>query len=139
MILHRFCSEREFTAYMRGETLENHTDHYDGGRGGSTSHGFCFFKGDIHAWARRLNSLVDFDVLITVAVFPTFVRDSVGIYADWSKDDGVSIPPRKRYREYCTDIYDAVDFRLINADRSFARSHRFVSRSVLQQMLNPSK
>lgn len=129
MILHRFCSETEYAAYMRGETLENHTDHYRGGKGGSTSRGFCFFKGSVKPWARRLNALVDFDVLITVDVSRTKVRESQGVYADWVRDPGYGIPPRAIFAEYCTESYNREDFKLLDIDRSYSQTH--ISRSKI--------
>lgn len=136
MILHRFCSQREFAAYMRGETLENHTDHYRGGLGGSTSRGGCFFRGDVYEWARRLNGLVEFDVLITVNTHPSLVSVSMGVYADWAKDDGTHMPPKKHFREYCTDHYDRDNFHLMKVDHSFSENH--VSRSKIQSFLESS-
>lgn len=127
MILHRFCSEAEYAAFMRGETLENHTDHYRGGKGGSTSRGFCFFKGSARSWARRLNGLVDFDVLITVEVSRTKVRESLGVYADWARDPGYGIPPRAVFKEFCAESYRIDDFKLLDADRSYSTTH--ISRS----------
>ena len=136
MILHRFCSEAEYAAYMRGKTLENHTDHYRGGKGGSTGRGFCFFSGSVRDWARRLNGIVDFDVLITVEVSRTKVRESLGVYADWAKDDGTHMPPKKHFREYCTDHYDRDNFHLMKVDHSFSENH--VSRSKIQSFLESS-
>jgi len=75
--LHRFCSYKEYEQYMSGSSLHNHTDHYHGGKGGSLSRGFCFFMGDIDEWVRRLNGLVDFDVLLTVNVAPELVNPSM--------------------------------------------------------------
>ena len=130
MILHRFCSASECVAYLNGQTLVNRTDHYAGGRGGSLSRGFCFFSGDIKEWARRLNGLVDFDVLLTVEADPARVRESRGIYVNWAKDTGSGMPPRKLFTEYCTERYDRRGFHFISADPSFATTH--VSRSQLQ-------
>lgn len=118
-------------AYLNGHTLVNRTDHYAGGRGGSLSRGFCFFSGDAQEWARRLNGLVEFDVLLTVKTSAALVRKSCGIYADWARDTGSGIPPRKLFTEYCTETYDRRGFRFISADRSFAATH--VSRSQLQK------
>lgn len=118
-------------AYLNGHTLVNRTDHYAGGRGGSLSRGFCFFSGDVREWARRLNGLVEFDVLLTVETDPARVRESRGVYADWAKDTGRGIPPRKLFTEYCTERYDRYGFRFISADPSFAATH--VSRSKLQK------
>ena len=66
LILHRFMSREEYIMYQSGEVLHNDTDHYKGGKGGSTSTGFCFFIGNVCVWAHRLNGLVSFDVLLTV-------------------------------------------------------------------------
>ena len=134
MILHRFCSEREFAAFMRGETLVNNTDHFQGGKGGSLSRGFCFFRGIIEPWARRLNAIADFDVLITVAVEPRLVHKSLGVYADWAKDDGITMPPKKHFYEYCTVTYNSSDFRLISVNRSYAK--QFLSRSRIINFRN---
>lgn len=78
MILHRFCSQREFDAYMHGDTLQNTTDHYRGGFGGSKSRGFCFFRGSPEKWARRLQGIADFDILLTVEVNPKYIVESTG-------------------------------------------------------------
>jgi len=118
--LHRFCSYKEYEQYMSGSSLHNHTDHYHGGKGGSLSRGFCFFMGDIDEWVRRLNGLVDFDVLLTV---------------DWSKCDGLSTPPRKHFQEFCTTTYNRADFRFVSADRSFSLSH--ISRSEILALSTP--
>ena len=42
MKLYRFASNEEYHALLAGEVLHNATDHFKGGRGGSTSKGFCF-------------------------------------------------------------------------------------------------
>lgn len=134
--LHRFCSYKEYEQYMSGSSLHNHTDHYHGGKGGSLSRGFCFFMGDIDEWARRLNGLVDFDVLLTVNVAPELVNPSMGVYADWAKDDGTHMPPKKHFREYCTNHYDRDNFHLMKVDHSFSENH--VSRSKIQSFLESS-
>lgn len=131
VIINRFCSALEFVRYMSGEHLHNFTDHYRGGRGGSLSRGFCFFAGNIAEWARRLNGLVDFDVLLTVDVDRKLVHCSTGVYADWSRDNGRSTPPRILVPELCTEDYDNARFAFIRADRSFSDDPRYISRSQL--------
>lgn len=125
--LHRFCSYKEYEQYMSGSSLHNHTNHYHGGKGGSLSRGFCFFMGDVDEWARRLNGLVDFDVLLTVKVAPELVRRSVGVYADWSKDDGHSMPPKKHFQEFCSETYSRDKFHYVSGLDTYSRSH--ISRS----------
>ncbi len=44
MILHRFCSAKEFEAFQRGDLLVNNTDHSVKRGGASTSVGFCFSR-----------------------------------------------------------------------------------------------
>lgn len=132
MTLHRFCSYVEFYQYMAGRPLFNHTDHYQGGKGGSTSKGFCFFMGDVNEWAQRLNGLVEFDVLLTVEVAPERVIASMGVYADWSKDDGHSMPPKRRFPEFCTECYCKEAFHFISADHSYRHTH--ISRSQVVAM-----
>lgn len=133
MILYRFCSLREYDRYISGETLHNHTDHYHDGTGGSLSRGFCFFQGPIGEWARRLNGLVDFDVLITVDVAPKFVNASIGVYADWSKDDGLSMPPKKHFQEFCAETYNRKKFHYISGVDTY--SHTYISRSQILAMM----
>lgn len=131
MILHRFCSVLEYNRYCAGEVLHNNTDHYHEGRGGSTSRGFCFFQGNHFEWARRLNGLVDFDILLSVNVAQEHVRQSMGVYADWeTAPDGL---PYRRvlFPEFCTESYDITRFRFVCCDRSFAHNPRYVSHSAL--------
>lgn len=129
MILHRFCSISEYDLYQSGASLLNDRDHYNGGHGGSVSVGFCFFEGDPHEWAHRLNGLVDFDVLLTVEVDPVLVLRSMGVYADWSRDNGRDPPPRALFREYCSTRYDNKTFKFISADFFFKENQNFYSRS----------
>ena len=136
MILHRFCSKAEFDTYKAGDILLNTVNHRHNGFGGSLSRGFCFFKGNVTEWARRLNGLVSFDVLLTVDVSPDDVVKSQGRYADWSKDDGRSLPPIAAFTEYCTSSYNNKSFRFVSADFTFACSRRFYSSSVLISCIN---
>ncbi len=137
MILHRFCSAPEAEMFLSGKTLVNRADHYQGGRGGSLSRGFCFFEGDVAEWARRLNGLVEFDVLLTVEVDPVLVNKSSGVYADWAAIYTRPYPPQKLFTEYCTEIYNRQSFRLVSQDRTFGES--YVSASAIGKILNSGK
>ena len=125
LILHRFMSREEYIMYQSGEVLHNDTDHYKGGKGGSTSIGFCFFIGSVRVWAHRLNGLVSFDVLLTVELdmmnTDADVCISTGMYAD---DPSAEFPKRKHYREVCTTAYSKQSMRFISAD--FSWSHNFL-------------
>lgn len=132
MILHRFCSRAEYDGFKAGVTLKNDTDHFKGGSGGSLSRGFCFFDGDVIQWARRLNGLVSFDVMITVEVDEKLVHRSSGVYIDWSKDNFTSVPPRALFQEYYTTSYNNRDFRLVVEDFSF-NDHPWFKSKPLQR------
>lgn len=129
LILHRFMSREEYIMYHSGEVLHNDTDHYQGGKEGSTSKGFCFFTGNIHEWAHRLNGLVSFDVLLTVELdlenTDADVYISSGVYTD---DPSAEFPKRRLYREVCTTAYSKQSMRFISADFSWALDPRFVNK-----------
>ncbi len=118
MILHRFCSDREFRKYMSGEYLHNDRKHWlMRGSDVTTSEGFCFFAESPAKAVRRLSGIVDFDVCITVDVHPSKLRISRGRYANWDRNKpGETV----MIQEWCTDSYNIHDFRLVRFDRSFA-------------------
>lgn len=117
MILHRFCSQREFDAYMRGETLINEKDHgAERGYEATTAVGFCFFVDAPEKAKHRLSGIVDFDVCLTVDVCPSKIRLCHGRYPEWH--DGVRIGTVK-YVEFCSISYNNRDFKLLSADKSF--------------------
>lgn len=68
MILHRFCSAKEYEAFQRGDLLVNNKNHSIKRGSASTSVGFCFFKEDPEDAKHWLSGIVDFDVCITVEV-----------------------------------------------------------------------
>lgn len=114
MILHRFCSAREFEAYQRGDLLVNNTDHSVKRGGASTSVGFCFFSEAPEDAKHWLSGIVDFDVCITVEVDDSEVNKSRGRYA--TKDmKGVMYKD-----EYCAKTYDNYRFRLIESTTSYS-------------------
>lgn len=61
----RFMSLAEWEAFERGEILINNTDHFDGGKGGSKSVGFCFTEDAPEVAWRYLSGIVDADVWVT--------------------------------------------------------------------------
>lgn len=113
MILNRFCSQREFAAYMRGETLTNYKSHGAiRGRDVTTAVGFCFFDDDPKKAIHRLSGIVDVDQCITVDVPDYAVKVCRGRYTNWVRPgvpDGVVMLP-----EYCTFSYDKTVFKLVS-------------------------
>lgn len=136
LILHRFMSREEYLKYQSGEVLYNDTDHYQGGKGGSVSKGFCFFTGNVREWAHRLNGLVSFDVLLTIELDPdntdADVYISTGVYAD---DPSAEFPKRRHFREVCTTAYSKQSMRFISADFSWGCNTRFISKDQFHEMI----
>ena len=100
----RFMSLKEWQAFQRGERLVNHTDHFNGGRGGSLSKGFCFTEDSPDdAWV-YLAGIVDSDVWVTFEFPDGYLRESRGIYADHSED--ADFFDRVIKTEWCCEEYD---------------------------------
>ena len=136
LILHRFMCRQEYYKYLSGEVLHNESDHYRDGKGGSTSRGFCFFKGNVREWAHRLNGLVSFDVLLTVEIdvlnFDGDIRISSGVYAEDPSEEYVK---RRLLREICTTAYSMATMRFVSADFKYSMNPNFVSKGDLMEMV----
>lgn len=124
--LHRFCSMTEFLRYMEGERLENRSCH---SQRATTSVGFFFFEGNIAEWARRLNGLVDFDVLMTVDAPRSGLCKGRGVYADWSDDRN---PRPALFNEFSTVSYCRDEFLLVDYD--FSSVDRYISKRALKTL-----
>lgn len=118
MILHRFCSQREFAAYMRGDTLTNYKSHAAArGSGATTAVGFCFFDDDPEKAIHRLSGIVDVDQCITVDVPDSAVKVCRGRYSNWVRPgvrDGTVM-----LNEYCAISYDKTVFKLVSHTDKF--------------------
>lgn len=111
MKLTRFCSRVEYEKYMAGETLRNHTDHYRGGRGGSTSFGFCFSPDEPKTAWRYLKGVVNPEACMLLEISEELLTPSFGKYADYSKGHSGEISCIKT--EYCLTEYSQKTARLI--------------------------
>lgn len=128
MRLHRYMSEREFEAYMKGKTMRNGTKH--GGNCKSTSVGFCFFPEEPEEAYRWLSGIVCDDVCVTFEVPENKVKKSVGTYCNPDKSDnsiGAVLEDIFDYLmgedmknavsmekvEYCCNTYSRKDFKLV--------------------------
>ena len=112
MIVTRFMSLREFEAFERGETLINNTDHFDGGKGGSQSVGFCFTVDAPEVAWRYLKGIVDADVWVTFDFPDGYLIPSIGKYIDYSNDDGTFKPCLRR--EWCCTSYDKTIAKVVD-------------------------
>lgn len=109
----RFCSISEFTKFASGETLRNDTDHYMGGKGGSTSRGFCFTEDDPDTAWRYLKGIVNHEVCMVLEIDKNLLNESMGRYADFS--DGKDGSTACFKKEYCTCEYSNKTAKLIKS------------------------
>lgn len=100
----RFMSLAEWEAFERGETLINNTDHFDGGKGGSKSVGFCFTEDAPEVAWRYLAGIVDADVWVTFEFPDNYLIQSDGIYGD--PREGAGFYDRIIIDEWCCTSYD---------------------------------
>ena len=110
MILTRFCSQDEHQKYMQGETLTNTTNHYHGGKCGSTSVGFCFTTDEPKIAWRYLKGCVDFDVCVVLEIDDALLTHSTGKYADYYNSDGIGSCLK---HEYCLTTYSNKTAKLL--------------------------
>jgi len=104
-----FMSSDEYDALMRGETLENETDHAK--KAWSRSKGFCFFPvgGHDDDYAHSIDYYYEFasgivseDVCVVFESNGAELRESKGTYADPCGGFFDTI----RVEEFCTERYD---------------------------------
>lgn len=100
----RFMSLAEWEAFERGETLINNTDHFDGGKGGSKSVGFCFTEDAPEVAWRYLAGIVDADVWVTFEFPDNYLIQSDGVYADTR--EGAGFYDRIIIDEWCCTSYN---------------------------------
>ena len=113
----RFMSLVEWEAFEWGWTLENNTDHFDGGKGGSKSIGFCFTEYEPEVAWRYLKGIVDADVWVTFEFPDGYLKQSMGKYPDYSNDDDTFKPCLRR--EWCCTSYDNTIAKVIDKCNPF--------------------
>lgn len=109
MIVHRFCSDREYQALMRGEVLTNKTNHSL--KFATDARGFCFFADEPEEAKHRLSGIVDFDWCLTFDVNPGMLKKYRGCYPRIPEVFGDNF----FYVEYCCKRYSKEKFKLIGA------------------------
>lgn len=108
----RFMSLAEWEDFERGETLINNTDHFDGGKGGSQSVGFCFTVDAPEVAWRYLKGIVDADVWATFEFPDGYLSPSIGIYPDYSTEDDTFRTCLRR--ELCCTSYNNTIAKVID-------------------------
>lgn len=109
----RFCSLAEFHKFESGEVLVNNTDHYQNGKGGSTSRGFCFTEDEPSTAWRYLKGVVYPEVCMVLEFEDGVLIPSMGRYADFSNGRDGSTSCLKV--EYCTCQYSNKTAKLIKS------------------------
>lgn len=102
MKLNRFCSHLELLTLLSNGTIQNNTDHFQGGKGGSTSRGFCFTKDEPKTAWKYLRGIVSPGVCAVYEIPDDMLKKSFGKYAG----DYVHTAHRTTYstvikEEYC--------------------------------------
>lgn len=109
-MLTRFCSIDEYNKFIAGEVLTNTTDHYRGGRGGSTSVGFCFSKDEPKVAFQYLKGIVDCDICMVLDIDRKSLIKASGKYAK-QKDGNFICAVLKE--EYCCIQYSKKTAKLV--------------------------
>lgn len=113
--LTRFCSAAEYLAFIDGEELENTTDHYNHGKGGSISIGFCFSPDPPEKAWKYLKGIVDCEVCMVLDVDISILGESRGKYVDHSASGNYDFIPTAFKKEYCTTRYSNRRAKLVTA------------------------
>lgn len=106
MIVTRFCSKKEFDAFMSGENLINETDHFKGGAGGSQSRGFCFSPDKPKVCFEYLKGIVDTEVCMVLHFQDGYLTESLGKYRDVNRESIDGLPCATLIRELCCTKYN---------------------------------
>lgn len=128
----RFMSSIEWVTFYYGWPLENTTDHFDGGKGGSTSIGFCFTEDEPEVAWRYLKGIVDADVWVTFDFPDGYLKQSMGKYPDYSNDDGTYKPCLRR--EWCCTSYDNTIAKVIDKCVPFQAEEYRQIRELLSEL-----
>ena len=131
MKLYRFMSYAECDKLLKGETLENITDHSIKRGSASTAKGFCFGIGDeeqAKKALRRLRGIVSTDILMVFEPKDIGKFTSCkGRYIDYDKIDSegkcvddypIGGEPCRMFDEYCISSYsrDDIDIEVLEKD-----------------------
>lgn len=110
MIVTRFCSKREYEMFMRGKVLVNTTDHFKGGKGGSSSVGFCFTADTPRKAWRYLKGIVTPEVCMVLNIPASRLRRTLGKYTDYFDNKGFKACIKQ---EYCATMYSNKTAKLV--------------------------
>lgn len=105
MRLSRFCSHEELQSLLRNGELHNSTDHFRGGKGGSTSVGFCLTE-DLpsEAW-KYLKGIVTPGTCLIYEIPDKYLQKSTGKYCSHEYDNKGGYCAKTIIKtEWCTNM-----------------------------------
>ena len=128
----RFMSRKEWDAFQDGKVLINETDHYKGGKDGSTSVGFCFTEDSPEdAWV-YLSGVVDADVCATFEFPDGYLRKSSGVYADHS--EGAGFFDKVVKTEWCCVKYHRSIAKVVDVIDPFKGDGYKVAKKIIEEL-----
>ena len=139
MRVYRFCSRREMRKLLRGEVIRSDTDHYRGGRGGSTSRGFCLTaEAPEKAW-KYLKGIVCPEVCMRLEIPDGKLKVAWGKYAREFKGtaDGRIVYTTMRKREWCTGELRPEWLRQVIPVEQIERPETLATVRMLYALLHP--
>ena len=113
----RFMSRDEWDAFKEGRILLNETDHFNSGKGGSNSKGFCFTEDTPDEAWKYLTGIVDADVCATFEFPDGYLTESYGVYAD--QREGAGFFDKMLKRELCCQTYHSSIAKVIEVKDPF--------------------
>ena len=113
----RFMSRDEWDAFKEGMILLNETDHFNSGKGGSNSKGFCFTEDTPDEAWKYLKGIVDADVCATFEFPDGHLTESYGVYAD--QREGAEFFDKMLKREWCCQTYHSSIAKVIEVKDPF--------------------
>ena len=113
----RFMSKDEWDALREGRILLNETDHFNSGKGGSNSKGFCFTEDTPDEAWKYLKGIVDADVCVVFEFPKGHLKESYGVYAD--QREGAEFFDKMLKREWCCQTYHSSIAKVIEVKDPF--------------------
>ena len=128
----RFMSKDEWDAFKEGRILLNETDHFNSGKGGSNSKGFCFTEDTPDDAWKYLKGIVDADVCATFEFPDGYLRKSYGVYADHS--DGAKFEDKVLKTEWCCVKYHRSIAKVVQVIDPFKGGGYEATKKIIEEL-----
>ena len=125
-------SRAEWDAFQDGRILYNDTDHFNGGRGGSKSKGFCFTEDTPDEAWKYLKGIVDADVWATFEFPDGYLGESRGIYADHS--EGADFFDKVIKTEWCCVKYHRSIAKVVDVINPFKGEGYEATKKIIEEL-----